>query len=656
MEKEKEMKLLIIISNPKRASFRQRVAVHLDTLHANGVDCKVAKLPSGPFTRRKLFQQAADYDCVILHKKALNYLNALWLRRYSKKIIYDFDDAIMYDAGNPDKPSLKRQKAFQRTVSLADLVIAGNDYLAEHAMKFNKTVEVLPTSLDTKPYTIQSMPRNDDKIRLVWIGSKSTLRYLAEIKPVLEEIGSRFENVILRIICDHFFDLQNMRVEKCEWSIKTQISDLITSDIGLAPLPDNRFTRGKCGFKILQYAAASLPIVTSPVGVNLEYVRDGITGFQASSFPEWIDKLTELIKNTELRKQMGTAGRANVEKYDIDIIGKNLYSMLDKYVKKEALGKSEHNEFPAIPAKKTSSSYKYTVSICIPTYNRKEYLKETIGSILAQTYKNFEIVVVDDGSTDGTEDMIRKLDVPVTYYWQPNSGDAAARNKLIELAQGKYISFIDSDDLLMPDAIERMVRIMEAENRDVIVYGSYFRIDRYGKIYGRCKRRLYSGIITRHLFETILVHACGSMFPTRILRESPAFDKSLHICSDYDLWLRLSMKYRFIALPEPTFKRRRHSTNLSKASLENCLIEFQVVNRFYHDNGGKQLIPKEVAAKVLSRKKCRAGRYAVKEGLYDQACKLLGESFQEYPNLKSAIYLARAKIARRLATSRSVEN
>jgi len=650
------MRLLIIISNPKRASFRQRVAVHLDSLHANGVDCKVAKLPSGPFTRRKLFQQAADYDCVILHKKALNYLNAVWLRRYSKKIIYDFDDAIMYDAGNPDKPSLKRQKAFQRTVSLADMVIAGNEYLAEHAMEFNKNVEVLPTGLDTKPYIIRNMPEKDNKIRLVWIGSRSTLRYLAEIKPVLEEIGLRFDNVVLRIICDHFFDLHNMPVEKCEWSIKTQISDLITSDIGLAPLPDNRFTRGKCGFKILQYAAASLPIVTSPVGVNLEYVRDGMTGFQASSSPEWIDKITKLIKNAELRKKMGTTGRVNVEKYDIDVIGKNLYKILDKCVTKESPGISKQSKSLLIPAKKIPDSYKYKVSICIPTYNRKEYLKETINSILAQTYKDYEIVVVDDGSTDGTEEMLKELDIPVTYYWQQNSGDAAARNKLIELARGKYISFIDSDDLLMPDAIEKMVKIMEAENGEVIVYGSYYRIDDNGKIYGRCKRRLYSGIITRHLFETILVHACGSMFPTRILKESPAFDISLNICSDYDLWLRLSMKHRFIALPEPTFKRRRHSTNLSKASLENCLIEFQVVNRFYHDNGGKELIPKNVAAKVLSRKKCRAGRYAVKEGLYDQACKLLGESFQEYPNLKSVIYLARAKIVRRLVSSRSVQN
>src|SRR4030042_6262779 len=141
------MKILVIISNPKRASFRQRIAVHLNTLHTQQISTKVVKLPSGPLARRKLFKQAADYDCVILHKKALNYLNAIWLRKFSKKIIYDFDDAIMYDAENPNKRSRKRQKAFQRTVKVADHVIAGNSYLAEHAMKFNRNVEVLPTGL-----------------------------------------------------------------------------------------------------------------------------------------------------------------------------------------------------------------------------------------------------------------------------------------------------------------------------------------------------------------------------------------------------------------------------------------------------------------------------------------------------------------------------
>ncbi|UCC96567.1 MAG: glycosyltransferase [Phycisphaerales bacterium] len=645
------MRLLVIISNPKRASFRQRVAVYLDALRDKGIGSEVVKLPPGSLARQRLFRRAAEFDCVFLHKKSLNYFDAFWLGKYSRKVIYDFDDAIMYSARTPGRNSPAHFKPFHRTVELADMIIAGNSYLAEHARRFNGNVRVLPTGLDTKAYRVRPVPKKDDKVRLVWIGSKSTLRYLAEIRPALEEIGSRLGNVVLRIICDQFFNLQNMPVEKCPWSIETQVPDLVSSDIGLAPLPDNRFTRGKCGFKILQYAAANLPIITSPVGVNSEYVTDGLTGYHASSDRQWVDRTIELIENAKLRRQMGRAACDYVEKFDTDTIGRELCDLLDGCVQEEeSLSETCGVSVPSIEVARPPTARTRTVSVCIPTYNRRDYLKETLDSILAQTYKDCEIVIVDDGSTDGTEQMIEQLGIPVTYHWQPNSGDAAARNKLIELARGEYISFIDSDDLLLPDAIERMVRVMETETEDVIVYGSYYRIDERGRVYGRCKRRLHSGRITRHLFETILVHACGSMFPTKVLRESPAFDNSLQICSDYDLWLRLSTKYTFIALDKPTFKRRRHSTNLSQGTFENCLIELQVVDRFYRETGDRQLIPKATAAKVLSRRKCRAGHYAVKEGLYDQACELLGESFRQRPNLKSLVYWTRAVIARRLAS------
>jgi glycosyltransferase involved in cell wall biosynthesis len=642
--------LLVITSNTKRASFRQRIAIYLDILRARGIQTEVAGLPAGSLARRTLFKRAAGFDCVFLHKKRLNPVDAFWLRRYSKKIIYDFDDAIMYSAETPEKDNPAYFKPFRRTVELAHMVIAGNSYLAHHAEKYNDNVEILPTGLDTRAYRIQAGSKEDDKIRLVWIGSKSTLRYLSEIRPVLEKIGERFDNVVLRIICDRFFDLSNMQVEKRAWSITTQVEDLVSSDIGLAPLSDNRFTRGKCGFKILQYAAAGLPIITSPVGVNTDYVQHGVTGYHASDSRAWIDRITELIENAKLRQNLGNAARAHVERFDRETIGDKLYHLLDKFVETKPLRENEIVADGVSGMRTLTAPRQKTVSICIPTYNRREYLKETLDSILAQTYQDYEVVIVDDGSTDGTEAMIEQLGVPVTYYWQPNSGDAAARNKLIELARGKYISFIDSDDLLLPDAIERMVRIMEAEAGNVIVYGSYFRIDERGNVYGRCKRKLYSGRITRHLFETILVHACGSMFPTKLLNESPAFDSSLRICSDYDLWLRLSMKHKFIALDHPTFKRRRHSENLSKASFQNCLIEFQVVNRFYHESGGRQFIPEATAAKVFSRKMFRAGRHAVKEGLYDEACKLLSQSFQHRANLKSLMYWTRAAVGKRWAS------
>jgi len=121
-----------------------------------------------------------------------------------------------------------------------------------------------------------------------------------------------------------------MPVEKCLWSEQTQVIDLAMSDIGLAPLPDNRFTRGKCGFKVLQYAAAGLPVVASPVGVNAEYISDGITGFHAASSSQWFDTVCKLIENEELRKQMGQAARKEAQKFDISIIGKQLAELITK--------------------------------------------------------------------------------------------------------------------------------------------------------------------------------------------------------------------------------------------------------------------------------------------------------------------------------------
>lgn len=283
-----------------------------------------------------MYKLASDYDGVFLHKRLLKFFDALWLRFYARKIIYDFDDAVMYDPDAPKRNSFTHIAPLNRTVKLADLVIAGNSYLADHAKKSNLNVEILPTGLDTRAYQIEIDRMDDGKIRLVWIGSKSTLRYLAEIKPALEEIGLRFNNVVIRIICDEFFDLKNMQVEKHHWASQTEVIDLITSDIALSPLPDNRFTRGKCGFKILQYGAAGLPVVTSPVGTNAEYVQDGMTGCYASTISQWVDKISELVENTEKRKRMGEAARMWAQNFDMGIIGRQLAELVTKCLQNSA--------------------------------------------------------------------------------------------------------------------------------------------------------------------------------------------------------------------------------------------------------------------------------------------------------------------------------
>jgi glycosyltransferase involved in cell wall biosynthesis len=326
------MNLLVLSDNPDRASFRQRIGIYLDVLRTAGLDCKVERFPSNPFAGWKLLRTGADFDAVFLHKKRLNPFDALVLRRCARKIIYDFDDAIMYSDKHPDKPSSKRLKSFRRTVELADLVIAGNAYLAEHARRFNANVEILPTGLDVSEYDVNVSRPADGKIRLVWIGSKPTLPYLKEIKPALEEIGSSIDDVVLRIICDEFFDLNNRQIEKRQWSRQTEVIDLVTSDIGLAPLPDNLFTRGKCGFKILQYQAAGLPVVVSSVGVNAELVRDGFNGYHAVSMTDWVRKIYALVKDKSLRTRMGQAAIKSCEPFDLAALSPRLVTMITSVI------------------------------------------------------------------------------------------------------------------------------------------------------------------------------------------------------------------------------------------------------------------------------------------------------------------------------------
>jgi glycosyltransferase involved in cell wall biosynthesis len=190
--------------------------------------------------------------------------------------------------------------------------------------------------LDVAAYDLASTDSGDGVVRLAWIGAHTTLKYLRGIRPALEEVGRRFGNVALRTICDGFLDLHSMKVENRHWSRQSEAMDLATSDIGLAPLPDNSFTRGKCGFKILQYQAAGLPVVASPVGVNKDYVVDGVTGFLAAEPSQWVNALDLLIRDANLRKTLGQAGRREVTKLDMRIIGANLCKLV-----MECLGQSD---------------------------------------------------------------------------------------------------------------------------------------------------------------------------------------------------------------------------------------------------------------------------------------------------------------------------
>ncbi len=253
------------------------------------------------------------------------------------------------------------------------------------------------------------------------------------------------------------------------------------------------------------------------------------------------------------------------------------------------------------------------VSVCIPAYNRLDFLPEALGSIFAQTFKDYEVVVVDDGSTDGTGEWIKEQKYPLRYVYQTNKGLAGARNRLIQEARGRYIAFLDSDDLLYPDALDRLVSSVDGRE-DLCAYGGYIRIDEEGNELPTVMKDRPSGDILETLFEKIIVHSCGVLFPRRIFLEQGGFDEANRHCPDYIRYLGMARDYEFVGLSKPTFKRRRHGDNLSSENTDSIRKECELLEDFYFNRGGRARISKTIAMGRLARENYRVGKIAMRSG------------------------------------------
>ncbi|MBN1817504.1 MAG: glycosyltransferase family 4 protein [Sedimentisphaerales bacterium] len=329
------MKLMVITNNPERAGYRQRIGVYLEFLARRGIACTVERLPANFWARRQLFRKSGEFDGVFLQKKKLNVWDAFWLKSSARRIIYSYDDAILFSDKRPGRYSRAHVVPFRRTVRLADMVLVGSSYLAEQGRPFNPNVRILPLGLEVNRYGQCAERPADGRIRLVWIGSASTLDYLQSLSVCFEQIGQRYRNVVLRIIGDRFFELEHMPVEKIPWDTQGRYRALAECDIGLAPLPDDSFTRGKCSFKVLEYAASGLPVVASPVGTNVDHVIPDKTGFLVSRQDEWIRRLSYLIENPGLRRWMGQQGKEHARQYDVSVMADRLADLIRECMAEE---------------------------------------------------------------------------------------------------------------------------------------------------------------------------------------------------------------------------------------------------------------------------------------------------------------------------------
>ena len=232
---------------------------------------------------------------------------------FKAKLIFDFDDAIwISDEKNPLKLWLRNASKTNRILSLSYKVTVGNQYLANYARKFNSNVIVIPTTIDTEGLHNSIKEQHTSKLVIGWTGSHSTLKYLNEFAEVVAILEKKYEFDFV-VICNENpnYSLKSFRF--IPWRKESEIQDLLSINIGVMPLSNDEWTKGKCGFKALQYMSLGIPTVVSPVGANNDIVQEGENGFFASSTEEWIDKISQLMDSENLRKSIGRSGIETVE-------------------------------------------------------------------------------------------------------------------------------------------------------------------------------------------------------------------------------------------------------------------------------------------------------------------------------------------------------
>ncbi len=307
------MKILFLVQGLDVAASRYRVLQYLPYLKEHGIRPTVSPFPVSFLEKVRVFKSVRKYDILFIQRKRFSVPWLKYIRKNARKIVYDFDDSVMYRNSKAAIPeSNTRVKMFKNMVNASDHVIAGNQFLEDNTTPYTHNVTVIPSPIDMTLYPPKKYSEKNDNITLGWIGATGSIHYLEKMKPVFEALGKKYEDLRLKIICNVFFDCDNITVEKKLWSGQEEVADIQSLDIGLMPLLDDPWSHGKCGLKILQCLATGVPVVCSPAGINREIVEDGVHGFWANTQEEWIEKLGILINDHDLRKRMGMEGRKRV--------------------------------------------------------------------------------------------------------------------------------------------------------------------------------------------------------------------------------------------------------------------------------------------------------------------------------------------------------
>lgn len=357
------MRILFLVAHPvEDAGCRYRVYQFIPYLEAAGHTCTI-----WPFSTQGLFRALRSrhrlgykvvqtgycsvrrilklatisrFDLVVIHREVFPFLTPTVERSVfvqHPKVIFSFDDAIYAgheDVSNLNHPILYRLKygrgideVFRRSLH----IIAGNRILADYARQFNSNVTVIPTVVDCERYICKHPRPKNEPITVGWMGSRSTVSYLSSIEPALKALAAaNAGRVRFRFFGAPEYKLDVQGFESLPFKLVTETSDLQSLDIGVMPLPDTEWTRGKCAFKAIQYMASGVATVASPVGVTSEIVCHNASGLLARSTDEWFSALNSLVNDDSLRARLSSCARNVIERrYSLQLWGPQMVSVLE---------------------------------------------------------------------------------------------------------------------------------------------------------------------------------------------------------------------------------------------------------------------------------------------------------------------------------------
>jgi glycosyltransferase involved in cell wall biosynthesis len=356
-------RLLFLTPNPvESASERYRIYQFLPWLERAGFACTVwpfarrglfraihserlaAKLVYAPLAYlRRMLQLAAisHFDLVVVHRGIFPFpwpaLEKALIRRHGK-VVFDFDDAIYAGHQNTENTKypwlykLKYGPQANETLALCAQVIAGNRTLAEHSLRFNEHVSTIPTVVDLEQYAYRPPSSGDGLLTIGWVGSRSTSPYLLAIEPALRRLSETYPGRIrFRLYGHPQRKLALPNFASLPFSLASEVADLRSIDIGIMPMPDNEWTRGKCAFKAIQYMALGIPTVASPVGMAAELVENDVSGLWARTPEEWFGALQRLVAEPQLRTRLAVEGRKTVAaRYSLETWAPRLTEVLEQ--------------------------------------------------------------------------------------------------------------------------------------------------------------------------------------------------------------------------------------------------------------------------------------------------------------------------------------